>query len=139
MRAMAYDTGLADRIRGIVRGRKGITEKEMFGGVAFLIDGKMFIGIVKNDLMVRVGADRHEEAMAKAHARLMDFAGRPMRGYVYVAPPGCATAAALAAWIDWSVEVGRAAKASAKKRAKKSAKKSANKTAKNIAKKRANR
>ena len=51
----------------------------------------MFIGIVKNDLMVRVGPDRHEEALAKAHVRPMDFAGRPMRGYVYVAPRGAAT------------------------------------------------
>jgi TfoX/Sxy family transcriptional regulator of competence genes len=112
---MAYDTQLADRIRAVVRGRKGIAEKEMFGGLAFLVDGKMFIGIVKDDLMVRVGPDRHDEAMARPHVRLMDFAGRPMRGYVYVAPPGCRTASALAAWIDWSEAVGRAVKKKAKR------------------------
>jgi len=118
MRAVAYDMALAERIRATVRGRKGISEKEMFGGIAFLIDGKMFIGIVKDDLMARVGKERHDEAMAKPHVRLMDFAGRPMRGYVYVAPAGCATAASLKAWIDWSVEVGRAATAAKKKSAK---------------------
>jgi len=112
---MAYDMGLADRIRAVVDGRKGVSEKEMFGGIAFLLDGKMFIGIVKNDLMVRVGPDRHEEALAKAHVRPMDFAGRPMRGYVYVAPPGCRDARALAAWIDWSAAFTATVKKSAKR------------------------
>ncbi len=112
---MAYDTGLAERIRAVVRGRKGVSEKEMFGGIAFLLDGKMFIGIVKNDLMVRVGPDRHEEALAKAHVRPMDFAGRPMRGYVYVAPAGCRDARALAAWIDWSAAFTATVKKSAKR------------------------
>jgi TfoX/Sxy family transcriptional regulator of competence genes len=101
---MAYDTGLAARIRAIiVKGsRKGVTEKEMFGGIAFLLDGKMFIGLAKNQLMVRVGPDRHDEALARPHVRPMDFTGRPMRGYVYVAPAGYANARALSAWIDWS-------------------------------------
>jgi TfoX/Sxy family transcriptional regulator of competence genes len=112
---MAYDTGLAERIRAVVRGRKGVSEKEMFGGIAFLLDGKMFIGIVKNDLMVRVGPDRHEEALAKAQVRPMDFAGRPMRGYVYVAPAGCRDARALAAWIDWSAAFTATVKKSAKR------------------------
>ena len=112
---MAYDRGLADRIRAVVDGRKGVSEKEMFGGIAFLLDGKMFIGIVKNDLMVRVGPDRHEEALAKAHVRLMDFAGRPMRGYVYVAPAGCRDARSLAAWIDWSAAFTATVKKSAKR------------------------
>lgn len=111
---MAYDMELADRIRAVVRGHKGVSEKEMFGGIAFLLDGKMFIGIVKNDLMVRVGPERHDEAMRRPHVRLMDFAGRPMRGYVYVAPPGCKTPTALAAWVDWSEEVARAVKKKAK-------------------------
>jgi TfoX/Sxy family transcriptional regulator of competence genes len=112
---MAYDTRLADRIRTVVRGRKGVSEKEMFGGIAFLLDGKMFIGIVKNDLMVRVGPDRHQEALAKAHVRPMDFAGRPMRGYVYVAPAGCRDARALAGWIDWSAAFTATVKKSAKR------------------------
>ena len=99
---MAYDPKLAERIRAIAAGRKGVTEKEMFGGIAFLLDGKMFVGLAKNQLMVRVGPDRHDEALARPHVRPMDFTGRPMRGYVYVAPAGYANARALSAWIDWS-------------------------------------
>jgi TfoX/Sxy family transcriptional regulator of competence genes len=99
---MAYDRKLAERIRTITAGRKGVTEKEMFGGIAFLLDGKMFIGLANNQLMVRVGPDRHDEALARPHARPMDFTGRPMRGYVYVAPAGYANARSLSAWIDWS-------------------------------------
>ena len=65
--------------------------------------------------MVRVGPDRHEEALAKAHVRPMDFAGRPMRGYVYVAPAGYRDARALAAWIDWSAAFTATVKKSAKR------------------------
>ena len=89
---MAYDSKLAERIRAIAAGRKGVTEKEMFGGIAFLLDGKMFIGLAKNQLMVRVGPDRHDEALARPHVRPMNFTGRPMRGYVYVVPAGYANA-----------------------------------------------
>src|SRR5688572_3041589 len=74
----------------------------MFGGIAFLLDGKMFIGIANDDLMVRVGPDRHDEALARPHVRPMDFTGRPMRGYVFVAPAGIRDARALTRWIDWS-------------------------------------
>jgi TfoX/Sxy family transcriptional regulator of competence genes len=99
---MAYDTKLAERIRTVVGRRKDVSEKEMFGGIAFLLDGKMFIGLANNQLMVRVGPDRHDEALARPHVRPMDFTGRPMRGYVYVAPAGYANARSLSAWIDWS-------------------------------------
>ena len=97
---MTYDPALAERIRAVAGKRRGVTEKEMFGGIAFLLDGKMFVGIVKNDLMVRVGPDAHEGALREAHVRPMDFAGRPMKGYVYVSPEGLAGAPALARWVD---------------------------------------
>ena len=71
----------------------------MFGGVAFMLRGSMFVGIVKEDLMVRVGAEAHEGALREPHARTMDFTGKPMRGYVYVAPPGYARDDALRAWL----------------------------------------
>ena len=115
---MAYDSKLAERIRAIAAGRKGVTEKEMFGGIAFLLDGKMFIGLAKNQLMVRVGPDRHDEALARPHVRQMDFTGRPMRGYVYVAPAGYANTRALAAWIDWSAAFVATVKKKPKKRPK---------------------
>ena len=97
---MAYDERLAERIRRILAGAPGVGEKKMFGGVAFLKDGKMFCGIVKDDLMVRVGPEKHEEALALHHARPMDFTGRPMKGYVFVAPAGCRTDATLGRWIQ---------------------------------------
>jgi TfoX/Sxy family transcriptional regulator of competence genes len=97
---MAYDLDLADRIRRVVGKRPGVTEKEMFGGVCFLSKGKMFIGIVKDDLMVRVGPEHHESALSEPHVRPMDFTGRPMKGYVYVGPDGTGTAAEVASWVD---------------------------------------
>lgn len=97
---MAFDEELADRLRQAVGSRPGVAEKKMFGGLAFLLDGKMFVGIVKDDLMVRVGPDRYESALAEPHVRPMDFTGRPMVGYVYVRPGGSSTASAIRRWVD---------------------------------------
>ena len=99
---MAYDAGLAERMRELLVGRRGVIEKAMFGGVAFLLDGKMFVGIAKSELMVRVGPEAYEDALRDPHARTMDFTGRPMRGYVFVAPAGFEEDEALARWIDRS-------------------------------------
>jgi TfoX/Sxy family transcriptional regulator of competence genes len=74
----------------------------MFGGVAFLLDGKMFCGIVKDDLMVRVGPERYQEALTAARVRPMDFTGRPMKGYVFVGPAGTRTEKAVKRWVDQS-------------------------------------
>ncbi len=97
---MSFDEALAERIRRTLAGRKGVTEKKMFGGIAFMIDGKMFLGVIKSDLMARVGPDQHAAALAEPAARPMDFSGRPMEGYVYVAPPGTKTDAALKKWSE---------------------------------------
>ncbi len=71
----------------------------MFGGVAFMVNGHMCCGLVGEDLVVRVGAEEHEQALSQPHARAMDFTGRPMRGFVYVGPTGYRTKAALKSWI----------------------------------------
>jgi len=97
---MAYDEKLADRIRQAVGPRPEVTEKKMFGGLAFLHDGKMFVGIVKDDLMVRVGPERYDAALTEAHVRPMDFTGRPMNGYVFVGPGGSRTEKAIRKWVD---------------------------------------
>lgn len=97
---MAYDEDLADRIRRALGARGGLTEKKMFGGLAFLHDGKMFCGIIGEDLMVRVGPEAHARALARAHVRPMDFTGRPMRGYVYVGPEATTTVAAVRRWAE---------------------------------------
>jgi len=76
----------------------------MFGGVCFLLGGNMFVGIVKDELMVRVGRSGHEKALKNPHARTMHFTGKPMIGYVFVAPRGTCEDADLARW----VRLGRA-------------------------------
>ena len=101
---MAYDEMLQERIRWAVGGRVGVTEKKMFGGVAFLLKGKMFCGIVKGDLMVRVGPERHEAALREPHVRPMDFTGRPMKGYVYVDPDGSGTDREVKRWAERGIE-----------------------------------
>jgi TfoX/Sxy family transcriptional regulator of competence genes len=100
---MAYDEGLGERIRSVLEDRAKITEKKMFGGLAFLLDGKMFVGIVKNDLMVRVGPEQYEDALKRPHVRPMDFTGRPMIGYVYVSPAGVVEDEALGRWVQLGV------------------------------------
>lgn len=97
---MAYDEGVAQRLREALEGRQEIREKKMFGGLAFLLDGNMCCGVVGEELMVRVGPEAYEEALSQPHARKMDFTGQPLSGFVYVAPPGFAEDEDLAAWLD---------------------------------------
>lgn len=99
-RRVAYDEALAQRLRPRLSGVDGASEKKMFGGLCFLLDGHMVCGIVGDELMVRVGADAHEAALARPHARPMDFTGRPMKGMVYVAPDGFRDDAALDGWVE---------------------------------------
>ena len=118
---MAYDESLELRIRAAVGKRAGVTAKQMFGGIAFLRDVKMFIGIVKNDLMVRVGPENHERLIQRPHARVMDFVGRPMVGYLYFASAGCRTVSQVRPWVEGSYDFVATVKRSAKKPARKSA------------------
>jgi hypothetical protein len=96
---MAYDEGLADRIRDLLP-RRGISEKKMFGGIAFITRGYMFVGIVGDALMARVGPDHYQEALGRPHAREMDFTGKPMTGYVFVDAPGIADDEELSQWVE---------------------------------------
>lgn len=105
---MAYDEQLAERIRAVLRGRDGVTEQKMFGGIAFMINGNMAVGITRDELMVRVGPDAHDEAVAQPHVRIMDMGNRPMRGMVTVAPPGVASDADLQRWVDAGANVAMA-------------------------------
>jgi hypothetical protein len=97
---MAYDEALATRIRAALAGGTDVTEQRMFGGIAFMVGDRMAVGVVHDDLMVRVGPDAHDEAVVRPHARPMDFTGRPMRGMVYVAPAGLIEEADLAGWVE---------------------------------------
>jgi TfoX/Sxy family transcriptional regulator of competence genes len=96
---MAFDEGLAARIRDAVRARAGISERRMFGGLAFMLRGHMFVGILGDTLMARVGPDGYAEALREPWVRQMDFTGKPMKGYVFVAPEGFESDASLESWI----------------------------------------
>jgi TfoX/Sxy family transcriptional regulator of competence genes len=104
---MAYDEELAARIRRVLRRTAGISERKMFGGLAFLWTGKMCCGIVGHDLMVRIHEEGVARALRRAHVRPMDFTGKPMRGFLYIAPPGVATDKALRHWVRSSLSFVR--------------------------------
>ena len=97
---MAYDEGLAQRIREMLADTPGISEKRMFGGLAFLLRGKMCVGIIGDELMVRVGPEAHSKLVADPHAREMDFTGRSMKGFLYVGVDGFESDADLRRWIS---------------------------------------
>jgi TfoX/Sxy family transcriptional regulator of competence genes len=101
---MAYDEGLAERLRELCSENPGITEKKMFGGLCLLARGHMFVGIVGETLMARVGPDAYEKALRRPHARPMDFTGRPMKGYVFVDPPGFEEDRDLKRWVEESLK-----------------------------------
>ena len=96
---MAYDEGLAERIRGVLEERHDVAEKKMFGGIAFMVRGHMCVGIVKHELMVRVGPEAYDELVRQKHARRMDFTGRPMKGFLFVSAEGLERDADLERWV----------------------------------------
>ena len=100
---MAYNEDLALRVQVALSGQDGVVEKRMFGGIAFMLKGNMCVGVTKDDLMVRVGPDGLDAALAQPHARPMDFTGRPMKGFVYVGPAGTEKDDPLNQWVQRGV------------------------------------
>jgi len=100
---MAYDEGLAERLRDIYESAGGAAEKKMFGGLAFMVNGHMSCGVVNDTLMARVGPDAYQRALGLPHAREMDFTGKPLTGFVYVAPVGIESDEALESWVALSL------------------------------------
>jgi TfoX/Sxy family transcriptional regulator of competence genes len=105
---MAYDLGLADRIRVILGHTRGFSERKMFGGLCFLVNGHMCCGIVKSDLMLRLTPETASAALGEPHTRPMDFTGKPMKSMIYVASAGIDSDAALERWIRSAERVARA-------------------------------
>ena len=103
---MAYDEVAAHRVRELITAHNPV-EKRMFGGIAFMIGGNMSVGVNKEHLMVRVGPDGHDEAISLPHARIMDFTGKPMRGWIIVEPPGYASDDDLAGWVKRGVDFAK--------------------------------
>lgn len=93
----------------------------MFGGIAFMLNGYMCVGVVDDELMVRVGEKAYESALSKPHAREMDFTGKPLRGFVYVGSAGLKTSASLKSWVDRGVDyvISLPPKSAKKRRSKK--------------------
>lgn len=101
---MAYDEQTAARVRQALAAVDGVVEKRMFGGLVFMVKGNMCCGLDKGNLMLRVGPAQYAAALEEPDAGVMDFTGRPMRGYVVVQPAGLATAAALGEWVGKAVD-----------------------------------
>jgi len=99
---MAYNAEIADRVLKMMVGWEGLTERKMFGGIAFMLNGNMCFGVTNDDLMLRLGADGLEDALDQPHARPMDFTGRPMKGFVFV-DAGAVGDRVLRQWIQRGV------------------------------------
>jgi hypothetical protein len=111
---MAYSEDLAERVR-LLLPRVRVTEKKMMGGLTFMVNGKMCVGIVKDDLMVRLDPAVYEVALRRKCCRPMEFTGKPMKGFVFVGPGGTSTGKALAYWIALALAFNGKAKASRKR------------------------
>lgn len=103
VRRMAHDEVLAGRLRHLLEGNGAVVEKSMFGGVAFLVNGNMSVGVHKDWLIARLGVDAAAEALERPGAKPMDITGRPMKGWLMIAPDGVADDVTLRAWVDESV------------------------------------
>ncbi len=101
---MAFDQILASRVREILAVRNDVSERKMFGGLCFMVRGHMCCAVEKADFMLRVGPEEYAAALKHKHARPMDFTGRPLTGFIYVAPAGVKTKRDLARWIGMGVD-----------------------------------
>jgi TfoX/Sxy family transcriptional regulator of competence genes len=114
---MAYDEALAERARRVLDGTAGLEEKAMFGGIAWLVNGNMAGGVVKEKLCVRVGPDAYESALAERHAEPMTFTGMAgLRGFVYVMPAGLSRNEDLAKWLGRGVAFAKSLPKKTKKK-----------------------
>jgi TfoX/Sxy family transcriptional regulator of competence genes len=101
---MPFDAQLADRVRKLLSRRKGFSEKRMFGGVGFLLNDNMCCGVLRSDLILRLGADAGGEALREYGVRPFDITGRAMQGWVMVGPPGYDVADDLARWVKLAAQ-----------------------------------
>jgi len=97
---MAFDERLAERIRDTLGRRKGLAEKQMFGGIAFLLTGNMCCGVHRSELIVRLAPEGTDGALKQRHTKLFDLTGRPMKGWILVEPAGFKTDAQLTKWVS---------------------------------------
>lgn len=113
---MAYDESLANRIRERLAAIPVVEEKEMMGGLTFMVDGKMCVGVIKDEMMCRIDPDLHTEAVEITGCRTMDFTKRPMRGYILIEEHAMRTAKEFEYWINLALDFNPRAKSSRKKK-----------------------
>jgi len=113
---MAYDEKLADKIRGRLKSLPHVEEKKMMGGLTFMVNDKMCVGIIKGDLMCRIDPALHDTSIEKPGCRTMDFTNRPMSGYVLIDKSGIKTTKDFDYWIDLALDFNKHAKSSKKKK-----------------------
>ncbi|MGI9535336.1 MAG: TfoX/Sxy family protein [Thermodesulfobacteriota bacterium] len=101
---MPYDEKLAERLSALVKTRKGFTQKKMFGGVAFLLNGNMCFGVHKDDLVLRMGEESALNSLKRKHTRLFDITGRPMKGWVMVSKEGIKKKESLSSWAETAIK-----------------------------------
>jgi len=116
---MAYNEKLANRVRELLVDQKKVEEKKMMGGLTFMVNDKMCVGILNDELMARIDPDVYEEALNRRGAREMDFTGRSMKGFVFVGPDGTSSKKELDYWMALALDFNKKAKASKKSKKKK--------------------
>ena len=104
---MAYDEKLAERVRKALKNEKNVSEKKMFGGICVLLNGNMCMGIINDELMLRLGDEGAAAALKEPHVRQMDFTGKPMKSMVYVAPAGFKSDKDLNKWVKTAVDFAK--------------------------------
>ncbi len=104
---MAYNALLAERLRKLLDGEGPVSERKMFGGLAFMFAGNMVCGVMGDEIMARVGPERYDAALATPGAKPMDFTGRPMKGMITITGVGLETDEALREWLDQALSYAR--------------------------------
>ena len=113
---MAYNEKLAARLRERLEATRKVKEKEMMGGLTFMVNDKMCIGIIKDEMMCRIDPTRQETALERTGCRIMDFTGRPMNGYIMVDDSGMKSKKDFDYWIEMCLDFNKKAKSSKKKK-----------------------
>jgi len=113
---MPYNEHLANRVRELLLNKRNVKEKKMMGGLTFMVNDKMCVGILNDDLMVRIDPTIYEKALDIKGCREMDFTGRPMKGFVFVDPQGTKTSKDIGYWVNLALEFNKKAKGSKKKK-----------------------
>ena len=113
---MAYNEKLANRMRELLQNKKRVEEKKMMGGLTFMVNDKMCVGVLNDDLMVRIDPDVYEVALERRGCREMDFTGRPMKGFVFVESDGIKSKKDLEYWLSLALEYNKKAKSSKRKK-----------------------